>query len=756
MQTNARSAITAQELKDARQLEPGKPIERELAGGKSHFYQIALVAGQYLDLAVEQKGIDVVVILIAPEGKSLAEMDSPNGSFGPESIRAIIEADGTYQLEIRSLEKDAKSGQYEMKIVDLRMATEKDRAWVEAIKLHEESESLSRQRKYDDALPVAERAVTIIEKAFGPEDRRMAPAISSLAALYQQKQDYAKVEMLDLRVLAIMEKTLGSEHPNVAIALTNLGRLNLMRADLDRAEQFFQRALNIREKTLGPEHLQAAISLGDLAVLFYEKDDHAKAESYYLRTLAILEKTLGPEHPHLAEMIDNLASLYRTRGEYSKAESLYQKALSIFEKSYGQEHPYVAFSCNNLAALYASRGDYAKAEALHQRALAIYDKTLGPDHIRVSLSLTNLAPLYEQKGDTAKAEQLYQRAISIGEKRFGPDHPDVAVPMTRLADLYGRKGDYKKSETLLQRVLEIVESKYGSDHPSVASALGNLARLYLAQGMTQQAIPLVSRSLDITEQTLCRNIIVGSDRQKSAYLSTFNAMVNDAISTHARHAPDDPQALQLAFKTILITKGRSLDAMSDALASLRRHATAQDQDLIDKLSKTLSQLATLTLRGRGNSPISVFREKLDQLKEQTERLEAEISARNAEFYSQTRSLSLSEIQSIIPPNTALVEFALYAPFDLKTNKPLPQRYLAYVLSSQGNRHWAELGEVSVINAAVEDWRKLLGNPSSPSARVKRQARELDEMIMRPIRNLVGNTKHILLSPDGDLNLIPFA
>src|SRR5262245_38954917 len=38
-------------------LELGKPIERELAGGQSHAYQITLAAGQYLNVVVEQRGI---------------------------------------------------------------------------------------------------------------------------------------------------------------------------------------------------------------------------------------------------------------------------------------------------------------------------------------------------------------------------------------------------------------------------------------------------------------------------------------------------------------------------------------------------------------------------------------------------------------------------------------------------------------------------------------------------------------------------
>src|SRR5438093_750244 len=44
-------------------LEPGKPVERELSGGQSHFYKITMTTGQYLQVIVSQKGIDALVAL---------------------------------------------------------------------------------------------------------------------------------------------------------------------------------------------------------------------------------------------------------------------------------------------------------------------------------------------------------------------------------------------------------------------------------------------------------------------------------------------------------------------------------------------------------------------------------------------------------------------------------------------------------------------------------------------------------------------
>src|SRR5262245_16891409 len=60
---------------EAMPLELGKPIERELAGGQSHAYQITLAAGQYLNVVVEQRGIDVVVTLFGPDDEKVIEVD---------------------------------------------------------------------------------------------------------------------------------------------------------------------------------------------------------------------------------------------------------------------------------------------------------------------------------------------------------------------------------------------------------------------------------------------------------------------------------------------------------------------------------------------------------------------------------------------------------------------------------------------------------------------------------------------------------
>src|SRR5205085_1849043 len=123
-----------------------------MKGGESYVYQIQLAAGQYLGAVVEQRGIDVAVTVIAPDGKPLMEVDSPNGSLGPESIGVVAEAAGNYRIDVHSLEESTPRGRYEIRILELRPATARDRALQQARKLMAQSAQSKTDGHDDEAL----------------------------------------------------------------------------------------------------------------------------------------------------------------------------------------------------------------------------------------------------------------------------------------------------------------------------------------------------------------------------------------------------------------------------------------------------------------------------------------------------------------------------------------------------------------------------------------------------------------------------
>jgi erythromycin esterase len=103
-------------------IENGKPIERQLKAAEIHNFNVRLEAGQFFDAAVDQRGIDVVVNVFAPDGNKIAEIDSPNGIQGDEPIAFQAKTVGTYRIEVASLEKDAQPGRYEIRINEILSA----------------------------------------------------------------------------------------------------------------------------------------------------------------------------------------------------------------------------------------------------------------------------------------------------------------------------------------------------------------------------------------------------------------------------------------------------------------------------------------------------------------------------------------------------------------------------------------------------------------------------------------------------------
>jgi len=611
---------------------------------------------------------------------------------------------------------------------------------------------------YTKAEPLYVRALAIREKELGAEHPDVASSLNNLGILYRNRGDYEMAEPIYKRALAIVEKSLGPEHTNVALSLNNLAILYNDKGEYSKAEPLSQRALAIREKALGPEHPIVASSLNSLASLYYRRGEYSKAEPLYLRALAIMEKALGPEHPNFAAPLSNIATLYYQRGDYEKAEPLYLRALAIVEKSLGPEHTNVALSLYNLAILYNDRGDYEKAEPLYQRALAIREKALGPEHPSFASSLSSLATLDRSRGDYEKAEPLYKRALAIFEKALGPEHPDVASSLSNLAELSKIRGDYAMTESLHQRALAIREKSLGPEHPDVASSLDSLAVLCLAKNNIAQAITFMSRANAIGERNLKLNLAISSERQTVAYLATLAKQTDRTITLHLHYAPHDPVARSLAATLILQRKGRALDATSVSLNALRGRFNEEDRTLLDQLTDARSRIASLALDGPREMSAEQYQDRIKSLEDKAEKFEAEISRRSDEFRVRSLPITLEAVQAAIPDDAALIEFASYRPFNPEAAKDDEAygrpRYVAYVLRRQGEIRWKELGEAKAIDNAVARLREALRDPKRQD--VKNLARIVDQKVFQPLRPLLGDLTRLLVSPEGELNLIPFA
>ena len=107
-------------------LQSDKPVEREIAGGESHTYQIKLRAGQFAHVVVEQKGIDLTAALVGPDGKQLIAIDLTNIIGTRKPLLYQAPAAGNYQMVIRANGVATLAGSYQLRLELKDTATEQD------------------------------------------------------------------------------------------------------------------------------------------------------------------------------------------------------------------------------------------------------------------------------------------------------------------------------------------------------------------------------------------------------------------------------------------------------------------------------------------------------------------------------------------------------------------------------------------------------------------------------------------------------
>jgi CHAT domain-containing protein len=399
-------AIAAQDSNNESALEPGKPIERELAGGQSHFYHLALTAGQYMHVVVDQRGIDVVVTLFAPNGIELIKVDSPNGTTGPEPVFWIAESSGTYRLEVSPLGKNAVAGRYQARIQELRAATAQDTNRLAAERLVNEGAQLVNEGSKDSL----EQALQKFEQA-RPLFHSINDALSEAVTLNKIGRVYddlgEKQKALDNYALALPLRRAVGDRGGEATTLTNIGAVYDNLGERQKALDNYALALPLF-RAIGNRGGEA-ITLNNIGAVYDNLGEKQKALDNYALALPLL-RAVGDRRRE-ANTLNNIGLVYYSLGETQKALDNFALALPLLRTvgDRGGE----AITLNNIGGAYDNLGE--KQKALDNYALALpLLRTVG-DRGGEANTLYNLAYLERDQGQLTEARANIEAAIAIIE-----------------------------------------------------------------------------------------------------------------------------------------------------------------------------------------------------------------------------------------------------------------------------------------------------------------------------------------------------
>ena len=465
------------------ELKVGAPVERELKAGEAHSYIAKLASGQYLHVVVEQKGIDVVVRLFGPDGQKISEVDSPNGTQGPEPLSMIAEVAGDYRLEVRSLEEKAQPGRYEVNVQELRAATKKDRDRIAAQSLVDEAQRFRAQPTAESLRKAIEKLNEALPLWRGLEDQRNeARTLDQIGTIYLQQLGENKKALDYLTQALPLYRSVGAGIEEGQV-LNNIGGVYYRLGQNQKALEYYNQALTSTRAV--KDQLQEGTSLVYIGRVYNSLGETRRALEYFDQGLALIRKVgyrLGEAHTLLS-----IGNAYFALGELQKYLEYSNQALPIFRQIGDRSGEGGAL--NNIGFAYLRLGELQKSLEYYGDSLRLLRAT--GNRYDEAFVLDSMGQVYNQMGEPDKALQHYSEALEI--RRALADRSGQATTLHNIGENYFSLGEL---ELALQYFDQSLALKRAVGNPREESyTLDAIGGVHFALGDLQKALDYHNQSL---------------------------------------------------------------------------------------------------------------------------------------------------------------------------------------------------------------------------------------------------------------------
>jgi CHAT domain-containing protein/Tfp pilus assembly protein PilF len=426
-------------------LDEGHPIERTLRGGERQEFRLAVEAGWYVRLEVEQIGVDVAASLLGPDGATLFSTDDPDGLEDREILTLIAPVAGELRLVVAPHDPQAAPGAYRAELAARRPA--------------------------------------------GPGDMERAAAQKALSEAWRRVRSQEKQERSGAVELygeaARLWKEAG-EKENEIDALNELGVLQVSLAEVRSALASCEQALSLSSEA--GDAGREALSHNNLALAYQASGELDQALDHYQRALALWKGVNNIADQ--GRVLYSMGILHRDRGELDEAFRYLSEALPLRHAaghSLGEIYTLLA-----LAVVHQGRGEMEKASDRLQQAMELDRSTGGKAEGPV---LATEAQFHGHRGEFGQALSCLLAARDI-YRRTGNAGYEVRV-LHQLGFLYLDLGDLDGAQEAFSQGLELVADNNSEGEARFLSSLG--WSLYL-RGDTEAALESLKKALDLSRR----------------------------------------------------------------------------------------------------------------------------------------------------------------------------------------------------------------------------------------------------------------
>jgi CHAT domain-containing protein/tetratricopeptide (TPR) repeat protein len=466
------------------ELHAGAVLERRLAGGETHSFSIEAIPGARLLITAEQRGIDLVIDVLRPDGTTLLAVDGIVD--GPETLLLPAEAAGPFELRVRSPNPGVAPGDYSLRVEELGASTSRER--IEAERLMTEAAARFLEGTADSLrLGVGryEEALALWSSSGDRErEARCALALGDLhTALGQPRQALALYQRaLDLFVEL-------DDEPGQAAAWSNLGASRTALGDFAGGVEAQHRALEL-ERSLGRLYQEGKI-LNHLGLAFHSQGELRQALGFYNQALVVFDR-VGEHGLWRGKVLHNLAAVHMELGEAEEARESHRQILAL-QRHLGDPRG-EAQTFNSLGVLYNNLGEFGQALEAYAPALAGFRRA--GDRMREAAVLHNLGVAFHGLGDYQRALVHLEQALSlrreVGDRR-GEVATEVSLGHVRLA-----LGETAPALDSGQRAARLASESSDRNGEMLARLL--LGQIHTAAGEPEAALAELAKARDLARQ----------------------------------------------------------------------------------------------------------------------------------------------------------------------------------------------------------------------------------------------------------------
>jgi CHAT domain-containing protein/tetratricopeptide (TPR) repeat protein len=531
---------------DIRTLEPGKAVERDIAGGESHTYQVSIPAGQVVQFRLDQRALDSSLILTTPDGKQIAEVNLTDAG----NSESLLSPEGSFRLTVRGIGGAAMSGSYRLEVSATSTATAQDQKHLIAQARLLEAQELT--AGFSQAAP---QAIEKLEQALSVW-RELGTSYWIALTLNKIGRAYIRLNQNE-KAIASCEQALtiyreSKQRLGEAAVLNNLANAYFNLRQFEKAAARFEQLLTIyREVKDRRWEGLVLFSMGNTANRLNQPD---KAIEYYELALAILREV--KDRSYEAQVLLRLGNVCFNRGQSQKAIESTELAAAIFREV--KDRPQEGQALNDLGYFYNRVGQSEKAIETIAKALAIIREI--KDRRQEGNTLHTLGAVYGSMGQTEKAIEYFEQALAIGRETGDKRRQGNALATLGLAHSF--LSQYQKAIELLNQALPILqEIKDRSFEASVFSYMGNA---YTGLGRYEKSIESREQALAIFRELKDR-LFEGNELQGLGNTYKLMGRVEKSVEYYE-------QALPIFRETkYRVGEGNALFNLAESYARLNRN-----------------------------------------------------------------------------------------------------------------------------------------------------------------------------------------